>query len=87
MSTQIDVLQHRFDAYQQAIATLAADNQTVAARKAAIVVRTEFISDMPLLIADALGSYRRCQKCSGADDGGSASRQAIDGAKHDHGAG
>ena len=62
MSNQIDMLQHRFDAYQQAVATLCADNQTVAVRAAAIHVRDEFVSDMPLLIADALSSYRGCQR-------------------------
>lgn len=62
MSTQIDVLQHRFNAYQQAIATLMADGQSIAARRAAIQVRDEFVSDMPLLIADALTSYRSCQR-------------------------
>jgi hypothetical protein len=62
MSQQIDVLSHRFDAYQQAIKTLCADHQSVAARKAAIDIRDEFVSDMPLLIADALTSYRGCQR-------------------------
>lgn len=62
MSTQIDVLEHRLNAYQQAIATLAADYQSVAERLAAIHVRDEFVLDMPLILADALASYRMCQR-------------------------
>lgn len=62
MSIQIDTLEHRFDAYQKAVATLCADNQSIKDRRSAIQVRDAFVSDMPLLIADALLSYRMCQR-------------------------
>jgi predicted YcjX-like family ATPase len=62
VSNQINVLQHRFEAYQEAVKILMSDHQSVPSRKAALQIRDEFVSDMPLLIADALTSYRSCQR-------------------------
>ena len=62
MSTEIDVLEHRAAAYADAVTYLAGATQTVAAREAAIQTRTEFLADLPRLIADAIASYRRCQR-------------------------